>query len=369
MNQRDYTALVVGAGPAGLAISHELKRRNIAHLVLERGDRIAFTWRKLYESLTLHTGKHMSALPGMPLPKETPLFPPREIFLDYLERYTATFQLPIQTNCSVSRVKRNGNIWDIQTEQGNLKALELMIATGIISNPHIPTFTGRDQFRGQVIHSVEYVRAEPYLGKNVLVIGVANSGGEISSELARNGARVTISVRSGATVLRRELFGVPIQYYSFLILKLPRRVQRKIIDVLGYISERLRGPALLPKASDSLCPDIPLIGFHLVDAIRDGLIQIRGNVEAFTQEGVRFSDGTESRFDVVILATGYRAALGMLQGLIRLDNCGFACRTERVRSMDKPNLYFVGHNYNATGGLHNITKDARLIAQMIALKG
>lgn len=369
MNQRDYTALVVGAGPAGLATSCELKKRNIAHLVLERGDRIAYTWRKLYESLTLHTGKHMSALPGMPFPQRTPLFPPREIFLDYLERYAVTFQLPIQTNCSVSRAERNGNIWDVRTEQGNLKARELIIATGIISNPQIPTFTGHDQYRGQTIHSVEYVRPEPYVGKNVLVIGVGNSGGEISSELARNGARVTVSVRSGATVLPRELLGIPIQYYSFLILKLPRRVQRKIIEILGYIAERLRGPAILPKAVDTLCPDVPLIGFHLVDAIRDGLIEARGNVETFTQEGVRFADGTESRFDVVILATGYRATLGMLQGLIRVDNCGFACRAERVRSLDQSNLYFVGHNYDATGGIHNIAKDARLVAQMIALKG
>ena len=71
---------MIGAGPAGLASSRELTRAGIRHLVLERGETIGHTWVHLYDGLVLHTGKHLSALPGMPFPSSTPLFPSRENF-------------------------------------------------------------------------------------------------------------------------------------------------------------------------------------------------------------------------------------------------------------------------------------------------
>ena len=111
---------------------------------------------------------------------------------------------------------------------------------------------------------------------------------------------------------------------------------------------------------------MPLIGFHLVDAIRAGTIRLRRGVAAFTPAGVRFDDGTDEPFDDVILATGYRAAVGMLGDLIRIDGCGFAVRTGRVASADQPNLYFVGHNYDTRGALRNIAQDARLGRELIA---
>jgi len=57
---------VIGAGPAGLAASHALAQRKIDHMVLEKGEAVGHSWSNVYESLRLHTGKHMSALPGMP---------------------------------------------------------------------------------------------------------------------------------------------------------------------------------------------------------------------------------------------------------------------------------------------------------------
>src|SRR4029453_14631728 len=91
-------AIVVGAGPGGLATSRELARGGIEHLVLERGDRIGHSWHNLYDSLLLHTGKHLSTLPGQRFPTSTPLFPTRRDFLDYLERYVARFRLPVHTS-------------------------------------------------------------------------------------------------------------------------------------------------------------------------------------------------------------------------------------------------------------------------------
>src|SRR3989442_1447283 len=70
---RMRAAIIVGAGPAGLAASRELAQRGVAHVVLERGA-IGESWRRYYDGLVLHTGRHLSSLPGLPFRRADPLF-------------------------------------------------------------------------------------------------------------------------------------------------------------------------------------------------------------------------------------------------------------------------------------------------------
>jgi NADPH-dependent 2,4-dienoyl-CoA reductase/sulfur reductase-like enzyme len=363
---RSYDTVVIGAGPAGLATSRELAREKVDHVVLERGNSVGHTWANLYDSLVLHTGKHLSSLPGMRFPRETPLFPSRIAFLDYLHRYAAEFRLPIALNANVTGASRADGAWTVTTAQGDVfQARRLVIATGIVANPHVAEIRGRERFRGAVTHSVEYRRPEPFKGQRVLVVGVGNSAGEIAAELAAAGVDVTISVRSGARCVPRQLFGVPIQYLAAGLHVLPRRAHPAIVHGMARMSEWVRGRAVLPRPREGRCTEIPLIGFHLVDAIRSGAIRVKGAIAELTDNGARFEDGGDESFDRILLATGYRAALGVLASQVHLDDCGFASRRDRVVSRDQPDLYFVGHNQDMRGGLMNIALDARLVARRI----
>ena len=127
----------------------------------------------------------------------------------------------------------------------------------------------------------------------------------------------------------------------------------------------MRG-AVLPRAVDEPVLECAVDWPSFPDAVRAGAIHLKPGVAELTNRGVRFTDGSEEPFDVVILATGYRAAVGALGDMIRLDDCGFGARTSRVVSTDQPGLYFVGHNYDTRGGLRNIAQDARLTARLIA---
>jgi len=366
----DQYAVVIGAGPAGLATSRELGRRGIDHVVLERGEALGHTWAHLYDSLVLHTGKHLSSLPGLPFPRTTRLFPSRHDFLHYLHEYARRFDLPVRTHADVETVKRADGTWSVRTKGGgDLTASVIVMATGIVSNPFIAPIPERTRFGGRVLHSVEYRRPDAHAGRRVLVIGAGNSAGEIAAELAAAGAQVTVAVRSGARVVPRDLFGIPIQYLAVVISRFPRHVQQAIAAAIARASEVARGPAVLPAPPRTRCSDVPLIGFHLVDAIRAGTIRVQKGVAEFTPAGVRFDDGSDEPFDDVIMATGYRAAVGTLGSSIRTDACGFAVRTGRVASADQPNLYFVGHNYDTRGGLRNIAQDARLVGKLIAGAG
>lgn len=366
--ERDVDAVIIGAGPAGLATARELGERGVAHRILERGSSTAHVWQNLYDSLRLHTGKHLSSLPGLKFPEGTALFPSRTDFVRYLEQYSETFGIRVETGVDVlcARPLRDPPGWALDTTSGLIETNAVIVATGIVSNPWIPELPGRDRFEGEVIHSVEYRRPDAYHGRRILVVGCGNSGGEIASELAGSGAEVTISVRSGANVVPLTILGIPIQYVSVMIRRLPRPAQEAIVRLVGRLTELRRGPPVLPKPAHSPLDAIPLIGFHLVDAIREGRIRVRPGIRSFTSNGVLFEDGEEQPFDAVILATGFRAALQPFGDLLRTDDKGFAIRSDRVTSADQRRLWFVGHNYSASGGIQNIRIDAGLVADRVA---
>lgn len=358
--------VIVGAGPAGLATAAELARRGIRHRLFERGPSLGHTWLNTYESLTLHTGRHMSVLPGMDYPRGTPLFPTRRDFVDYLRRYAARFELTVEAGAEVRRARRDDGGWLVETSVGRVAARQLVVATGIMTNPLLPAVQGRERFGGRSFHSVDYRRPDELRGQRVLVVGVGNSGGEIASELGRAGIDTTIAIRSGANVVPREIFGVPTQYVVYGLRILPRPALQWVAERVRVMSERRRGPPPFPRASVPPLASVPVIGFHLVDAIHDGQVRVKlAGLASMTERGVRFTDDTEEPFDVVIFATGFAAAIDLLGDQVRRDAKGFAVRTDRVTSADQPNLYFVGHNYDVTGGLANINRDARIVARRL----
>jgi len=79
--------VVIGAGPAGLAVAAALVARGCRPLVLEKADAVGASWRSHYERLHLHTVKSLSALPGMPFPAEQPKYVSRQGVVDYLDAY------------------------------------------------------------------------------------------------------------------------------------------------------------------------------------------------------------------------------------------------------------------------------------------
>lgn len=360
--------IIVGAGPAGLATAASLKRRGIPYRLLERGDSLGYSWVNLYDSLRLHTGKHLSHLPGYRFAAGTALFPSREEFVRYLRDYARHFGIVVETGKEVIAATKAGTSWRVTAADGEWhEASSLVMSTGIIANPKVPSVPGRSRFRGRVLHSVEYRRPNEFIGRRVLVVGVGNSGGEIGTELARAGAHVTLLVRSGANVVPLMLAGLPIQYVAYVMRRLPRAARERIIGRVQRIMEKKHGPPVLPRPSHSALDAIPLIGFHLVDTIREGLIEVRhAGLSELTETGARFSDGSEADFDVILLATGFAPALAPLGDAVRTDVKGFAKRTDRVTSADQEGLYFVGQNYDSTGGLSNIRRDAQLVAERIA---
>src|SRR6185295_17645238 len=181
---------------------------------------------------------------------------------------------PIDTGSTVERIARTDGSWTVSTSRGVLATNVVVVATGIVANPKIPRLPGQERFTGRIAHSVAYRRPDGYAGRRVLVVGVGNSGAEIASEVARAGGKVTVAVRSGANVVPLTLAGLPIQYLAYWVRKLPRPIQERVVGLVRLMSEIKRGPPVLPRPAHSPLDAIPVIGFHLVDAIAQGLVDV-----------------------------------------------------------------------------------------------
>ncbi len=365
---RAAPVIIVGAGPAGLAAAACLRRKGIPLRLLEQGPSLGTTFRNVYDSLRLHTGRHMSHLPGKRFARGTSLFPTRDELLSYLDSYARDFDLDVETSRRVTRAEPTDGGWLITDATGDVvEARAVVVATGIVANPVVPRLPGADTFHGEILHAAAYRRPTGYADKRVIVVGTGNSAGEIGAELVHAGAHVTVAARSGVHVVPKLIGPFPAQYVRYLVGMLPRAAQEAIIRGVQKRMRAQHGPPVLPLPDESPLDAIPHIGFQLVDCIRAGSATLVPAVPvSFNRTGVTLSDGSAAECDVVLFATGYRAALEPWNGTLMCDARGFALRRDRVQATQYEGLYFVGHNYDHTGGLMNIRRDAPLVARALA---
>src|SRR3954466_1759827 len=114
----DDAVLVVGAGPAGLAVAATLRRRGVEALVVDRGTAVGDTWRARYDRLHLHTPRVQSALPGLRMPREYGRWVARDDMVRYLERYADHTGIEPRFGTKVSRLERDGDAWTATTDDG-----------------------------------------------------------------------------------------------------------------------------------------------------------------------------------------------------------------------------------------------------------
>lgn len=188
--------LVVGAGPGGLAMSHELAGLGVDHVVLERGH-VGNSWRReRWDSLRLLTPNWMCALPGYRYAGDDPDgFMTAAETAAFLDGYRRAFDPPVLTGVTVTSVRRTADGFDVATDQGTWRCDAVVAATGGSSEPRIPEIAGAVPRRVEQLAAISYRRPEQLHGdRGVLVVGASASGVQIADELRRAGREVTLSV-------------------------------------------------------------------------------------------------------------------------------------------------------------------------------
>lgn len=196
--------VIVGAGPSGLAVGACLKEQGVPFVILERADCIASLWQKrTYDRLKLHLPKQFCQLPGMAFPLDFPEYPTKLQFIQYLEYYSAHFELSPRFNECVSSAKHDSvtGLWHVRTATGAEYICRwLVVATGENAEMVVPEFDGSELFTGRVSHACEYKSGVDFRGKKVLVVGCGNSGMEVSLDLCNHNAFPSMVVRSKVSI-------------------------------------------------------------------------------------------------------------------------------------------------------------------------
>ncbi|MFF9087176.1 flavin-containing monooxygenase [Streptomyces sp. NPDC014991] len=372
----DRPVYVIGAGPGGLAAAHALRARGVRAVVLEKSDRVGASWRRHYDRLRLHTTRRLSTLPGLAIPRRFGRWVARDNVVRYLEKYAEHHRLEIVTGVEVHRVERSGDGtgWLLHASGGReLTGTAVVVATGYNHTPRVPDWPGRETYTGEFLHAGDYRAAGPYAGRDVLVVGIGNTGAEIAVDLVEGGAaRVRLAVRTAPHILRRSTLGWAAQYSAVLVRRLPVR----LVDRLAGPVTRLSTPDLsaygLPRPDTGLYSRvrqgaIPVQDVGLTDAVRRGRVEIVAAVEAFDDGKVVLADGGRITPDAVIAATGYvRALEGLVGHLGVLDERGRPVVHGGRTPAQAPGLYFTGFTNPISGMLRELAIDARRIARAVA---
>ena len=367
---REATVVVVGAGAAGLSAAAALKRKGIDAVVLEQDARIGGTWSRRYDRLHLHTVRGFSGLAHFPIPRRYPKYLSRDEFVTYLGEYTNHFDLKVFTDCEVGKIRPDKGApgWTISTNRGDWRARAVVVATGQYRMPTIPPWPGRESFRGVLSHSVNYRNASPYVGKRVLVVGAGNSGAEIATDVAENGATfVALSIRTPPAVVPRDPFGMPVQRTGIMLSALPARVA----DRIGRLTARLvlgdltRYNIPVPSWGPFSAQRIPLIDVGFVNAVKRGMVHIRPALESVTESEAVYVDGKREPFDAIIAATGFSPGLGdLLDAENVLDESGEP-RAQSGSPTAQPGLYFVGFVHSLRGHLFEANRASKRLARNV----
>ncbi|MER6284559.1 flavin-containing monooxygenase [Streptomyces sviceus] len=377
--QPDRPVYVIGGGPAGLSVAYALRARGVRAVVLEKSEHVGASWRRHYDRLHLHTTRRLSALPGLPMPRRFGRWVSRDDVVRYLEKYAEFHELETVTGVEVSRVERtdDGTGWLLHATGGReLTGAAVVVATGYNHTPLLPDWPGREGYKGELLHAGEYRNPAPYAGRDVLVVGVGNTGAEIAVDLVEGGAsRVRLSVRTAPHIVRRSTAGWAAQYTGVLVRRLPVG----LVDRLARPMAKLSIPDLsahgLPRPDTGLYSRakqgaIPVQDVGLIDAIRTGKVEVVAAVEGFEDGEVLLADGTRVTPDAVIAATGYTRALdGLVGHLDVLDGRGGPLVNGARTPQDAPGLYFTGYVTPISGTFREVAIDAEKIAKAVVKDG
>ncbi|MER7191985.1 NAD(P)-binding domain-containing protein [Streptomyces flaveolus] len=330
-NTREVEVVVVGAGQAGLAGAYHLRRTGFEperdFVVLDHSPGPGGAWQFRWPSLTYGKVHGMHALPGMVLTGADPARPSSAVVAEYFAAYERAFDLRVRRPVDVRAVREgNGGRLLVETSDGTWSTRALINATGTWDRPFWPRYPGQETFRGRQLHTARYAGPEEFAGQRVIVVGGGASGTQHLLEIAPYAAATTWVTRR-PPVFREGPFDEDAGRAA-----------------VALVEERVR-QGLPPKSV------VSVTGLPLNDAIRAGLesrvLDRQPVFDRITPEGAEWSDGRQVAADVILWATGFRAAIEHLRPL-RLREAGGGIRVEGTRAVADPRVHLVGYGPSAS---------------------
>ena len=341
----DVGVVVIGAGQAGLSAAYHLQRRGFVpassqhsrtdartYVVLDAEPGPGGAWRHRWKSLVMATVNGISDLPGIPKPEVNPTEPSSEFLPRYFGGYERELDLFVIRPVHVSGVYREDGNPDgrlrVESSGGTWSARFVINATGTWTRPFWPAYPGQASFRGRQLHVADYVSAEEFSGSHVAVIGGGISAVQLLDEIS--------AITTTSWFTRREPLWRDTEFDS-----------RAGSDAVALVEERVR-QGLPPQSVVSVTGLIWTP--KLRAAAARGVLDRQPMFTAIEPDGVRRADGVLQHADVLLWATGFRAALDHLAPLkLRSPGGGIAVDGTAVRADARVHLVGYGPSSSTIG--------------------
>jgi len=312
---------VIGVGPSGITALKNLLDQGIDAVAFDRNNAVGGNWiyseeeghSSVFETTHIISSKTLSQYEDFTFDefdKSVADYPSHNELRRYFQAYARHFHLHkhIQFETSVlSCAHINQDTWEITLEQGGKKRTEtftdLVVCNGHHWCPRYPEYNG--EFSGELLHSHEYKKSDPFRDKRVLVIGGGNSACDVAVETSRVSAHTAISWRRGYQVLPKFAMGIPTDVLGARMSRMPlaiRNLSSKILAKLLIGSNENYG---LQKANLKFGETHPTINSELLYKIRHGKVKPRVDIARFEGNQVHFKDGSVEEYDVIIACTGF----------------------------------------------------------------
>jgi putative flavoprotein involved in K+ transport len=339
--------LVIGAGQAGLAMGFHLRKAGLRFTIVDAHPRVGDAWRRRWDSLRLFTPRPLCELPGMPMPRRVDYYPAKDQIADYLEGYSRYFDLPVQNDFRVEKLRESSAGFLVEGPAGTIYADRVVIAAGPFHVPRVPECAAaldREVWQG---HSSAYRRPSDVPAGDLLIVGGGNSGAQLAEELSVT-HRVTFATRGEPKFSPQSLLGISIFRYM-------------------QLTGMLRADKDAPVARYAQMYDDTIVGFRLKQLIKKGkLTSIPQAVTDCDGRAVILADGRRIEVASVLWCTGFRPAYDWIKIDGALDDRN-APRHERGVSPVR-GLYWLGlpwQNSLNSALVNGVATDAaRLIARL-----
>ena len=348
-----FETIVIGGGQSGLATGYHLKRQGRpSFVILDKHPRIGDAWRTRWDSLRVFTPAKYDGLPGMRFPAPRLSSPSKDEVAAYLAAYAARFELPVRTGVSVQGLKRSRDRFVVSTAAGTFEADNVVVATGTAQVPKLPSFASELSFDVTQMHSSAYKNPRQLREGGVLVVGLGNSGAEISHELSR-ARRVFLSGSPSGEMPGRPgamtaAFVLPVfMFLATHVLTLDTPVGRKVLP-------KMHGQAA------------PLIRTKVKDLERDGVERVP-RVTGVMNGLPLLADGRTLDVSNVVWCTGFRTDFSWIDLPDALDAGGEPIHYRGVAR--EPGLYFVGLEFQyafVSDVIPGVGRDAAYVVRHLA---
>jgi thioredoxin reductase len=327
---RDTDVVVIGAGQAGLSTAWALVRQGFApgpgFVVLDADDAPGGAWQHRWPSLTVGTTHRVHDLPGLPFEPDEDNLRAADAVPAYFAEYERRFDLPVHRPVHVRAVRRtDDDRFRVETDSGDWTRA-VVNATGTWTRPFVPHYPGQELFRGRQLHTVDYRSADEFAGKHVVVVGGGASATQLLGEISRVTSTTWVTRRP--PVWREGPFDEDAGRRAVALVEEAVREGRRPGSVVGVTGLLVSTP-------------------YIRDGLDRGVLERLPMFDRITEDGVAWADGRFVGADVILWATGFRAAVHHLAPL-HLRGPGGGIRMDGTHVAGEPRVHLVGYGPSAS---------------------